>query len=87
MEEWLKNIALYAVIGLIAGFIAARVMKLRGNPLYYMLLGVAGAILGGALFTVLGVLLDFVFKLLMAVVGAIILIMLWRGWQSNKRFR
>lgn len=87
MEEWIKNIVWYAVIGLIAGFFAARVMKLRGNPLYYMLLGVAGAILGGVLYQILGTILSFMFNLIVATVGAIILIMLWRGWQSKKRWR
>ena len=85
--EWLQSIAWYAVIGLVAGFIAARVMKLRGNPIYYMLLGVAGAIIGGVLYQILGTILSFVFNLVVATVGAIILIMLWRGWQSKKRLR
>jgi uncharacterized membrane protein YeaQ/YmgE (transglycosylase-associated protein family) len=85
--EWLQSIAWYAVIGLIAGFIAARVMKLRGNPLYYMLLGVAGAVIGGVLYQILGTILSFMFNLIVATVGAIILIMLWRGWQTKKRLR
>ena len=85
--EWLQSIAWYAVIGLVAGFIAARVMKLRGNPIYYMLLGVAGAIIGGVLYQILGTILSFVFNLVVATIGAIILIMLWRGWQSKKRLR
>lgn len=85
MEEWIKNLVWYAVIGLCAGFIAARVMKLRGNPLYYMLLGVAGAIIGGVLYQILGSILSFMFNLVVATVGAIILIMLWRSWQANKR--
>jgi uncharacterized membrane protein YeaQ/YmgE (transglycosylase-associated protein family) len=87
MEEWIKNIVLYAIIGLIAGFIAARVMKLRGNPLYYMLLGVAGAIIGGVLWAILGSILSFMFNLLVATVGAIILILLWRGYQAKKRWQ
>ncbi len=87
MEEWIKSLVWYAVIGLIAGFIAARVMKLRGNPLYYMLLGVAGAIIGGVLFQILGSILSFMFNLVVATVGAIILILLWRGYQSKKRWR
>ncbi len=85
--EWLQSIAWYAVIGLAAGFIAARVMKLRGNPIYYMLLGVAGAVIGGVLFQILGGILKFVFNLLVATVGAIILIGLWRGWQAKKRWQ
>jgi len=87
MEEWIKSIAWYAVIGLVAGFIAARVMKLRGNPFYYMLLGVAGAVIGGVLYQILGSILSFMFNLIVATVGAIILIMIWRGWQSKKRLR
>lgn len=86
MEEWLKSIVWYAVIGLIAGFIAARVMKLRGNALYYMLLGVAGAIIGGVLFQILGSILSFMFNLVVATIGAIILILLWRGYQSKNRW-
>ncbi len=87
MEVWLIPIAWYAGIGLVAGYLASRLMNQRGNPVYYMLLGVAGALIGGVLWTILGSILSFMFNLLVATVGAIILIMLWRGWQSKKRLR
>ena len=87
MEVWLIPIAWYAAIGLVAGYLASRLMKQRGNPVYYMLLGVAGALIGGILWTILGSILSFMFNLLVATIGAIILILLWRGWQSKKRFR
>ena len=53
MEDWIIRIAWYAVIGLVAGYLASRLMNQRGNPVYYMLLGVAGALIGGVLWTIL----------------------------------
>ncbi len=85
MEDWIIRIAWYAAIGLVAGYLASRLMNQRGNPLYYMLLGVAGALIGGVLWAILGSLLSFVFNLIVATIGAVILILLWRGWQSQKR--
>jgi uncharacterized membrane protein YeaQ/YmgE (transglycosylase-associated protein family) len=87
MEDWIIRIAWYAAIGLIAGYLASRLMKQRGNPVYYMLLGVAGALIGGVLWTILGSILSFMFNLVVATVGAIILILIWRGYQSKKRWR
>ncbi|MGC4005998.1 MAG: GlsB/YeaQ/YmgE family stress response membrane protein [Pirellulales bacterium] len=84
--EWLAAIGWYVLIGLAAGYIAGRLMKSRGNPFYYMALGVAGALLGGILYKILLRVFEFGLELLVAVIGAVILIAAVRAWQRG-RFR
>lgn len=67
----------WILVGLIAGWLAARVMKTSGGLLLDMLIGMAGAILGGWLFNTfpLGHLLG---SILTAFVGSVLLLWLVR---------
>jgi uncharacterized membrane protein YeaQ/YmgE (transglycosylase-associated protein family) len=70
----------FLVIGLIAGWLAGKIMKGSGYGLVGdLVLGVVGAIVGGYLFGVLGIATySLIGSLVTALVGAIVLIFLIR---------
>jgi uncharacterized membrane protein YeaQ/YmgE (transglycosylase-associated protein family) len=71
----------WLVLGLIAGFIASKVVNKTGQGLIVdILLGIAGAFVGGFLFTSLGhhgVDGFNLYSMFVAVIGAIVLLMLY----------
>jgi uncharacterized membrane protein YeaQ/YmgE (transglycosylase-associated protein family) len=69
------------VVGLIAGWLAHRVLGDRGGVLSNLALGLVGAIVGGVLFTYLSPALrpGFFASLVTASVGAIIFLAVWRA--------
>ena len=77
----MNNVLWYIVIGISAGYIAGRLMKIKGFGLFAnLLVGLAGAILGGWLFSVVNfsfgnILLG---SLITAVLGAVFLLYLIR---------
>ena len=70
----------FLLIGIAAGWIASMVMKSgRSSILQYMVIGVIGALLGGWLFSILGLgASGLLGSLIVATVGAIVLIALLR---------
>jgi uncharacterized membrane protein YeaQ/YmgE (transglycosylase-associated protein family) len=70
------------LVGLIAGLVASRVMKAKTNIWMDILLGIAGAILGGwitSLFTGVNLVSGFnLTSILVAIVGSIVVIFLYR---------
>ena len=70
----------FLLIGIAAGWIASMVMKSgRSSILQYMVIGVIGALLGGWLFSLLGLgASGLLGSLIVATVGAIVLIALLR---------
>ncbi len=66
----------FLVIGAVAGWLAGLVMKSRGSGLIFnMMLGIVGAVIGGWVFSFLGVSADgFTGSLVTAVVGACLLL-------------
>ncbi len=81
----------WIVVGLVAGFLASQVMKGRGSGLLGdLVLGVVGALLGGFLASVLLKMPDAVnginvTSILVAFVGAVILIALLRAISGRRR--
>ena len=81
----------WIVVGLVAGFLASSVMKGRGSGLIGdLVLGVVGALLGGFLASVLLKIPDAVnginvTSILVAFVGAVILIALLRAISGRRR--
>jgi len=73
----------WIVLGLIAGYIASTVMNERGEGLSFdITLGIVGAVLGGWLFNAFGVtgVTGFnTWSLLVAVVGAVVLLWAWHA--------
>lgn len=68
------------IIGAAAGFLATRFMKIEANIITTVVIGIAGALVGGlilrGLLTVMGWLAGFVG----AVLGAMVLIWLWQTY-------
>ena len=70
------NFLYFAIIGIIAGWLAGQIMKGRGFGLIgNLFVGILGAILGGWLFGALGLSASgFIGSIIMAVVGACVLL-------------
>ena len=81
----------WIVVGLVAGFLASQVMKGRGSGLLGdLVLGVVGALLGGFLASVLLKMPNAVnginvMSILVAFIGAVILIALLRAVSGRRR--
>jgi uncharacterized membrane protein YeaQ/YmgE (transglycosylase-associated protein family) len=81
----------WLLFGLIAGFIASKVVNDRGEGcLLNIALGVVGAFVGGALFAVLGYPVWFHFSLgsmVVAILGAVVVLFLWHAATGNRTLR
>jgi uncharacterized membrane protein YeaQ/YmgE (transglycosylase-associated protein family) len=69
------------VIGILAGFIASKLVSGSGKGLLIdLILGIVGSVLGGWIFTLLGLgAYGLIGQLIMAVVGAVILLLIIRA--------
>ena len=76
----LQSLVLFLVIGLVAGWLASRIMRGGGFGLVGdLIVGVIGAFLGGWLFSLLGISLGGILgALVTALIGAIVLLYLLR---------
>jgi uncharacterized membrane protein YeaQ/YmgE (transglycosylase-associated protein family) len=77
------SIIAWLILGLIAGFIASKIVNKQGEGLLMnIVLGVVGALLGGWLFRLFGMSgvtgLNF-YSLLVAVLGAVVLLFVYHG--------
>lgn len=82
------NLLLWVILGLVAGWLASLVMKTNASqgPLMDIILGVVGAIVGGfimSLFGFSGATGLNIYSLLVATLGAIILIALGRAMNKT----
>ena len=79
----IMSVIAWIVLGLIAGFIASKLVNNRGEGLPFdILLGIVGAVIGGWLFNAVGAtgVTGFnVWSLLVAVVGAVVLLVVWHA--------
>ena len=75
-----QNLIVFLAIGLVAGFLAGKIMKGKGfGVLGDLVLGVIGALVGGWLFGLLGIAGGGIFGLLAAaLVGALVVLYLLR---------
>jgi uncharacterized membrane protein YeaQ/YmgE (transglycosylase-associated protein family) len=73
----MMNIVWFLIVGLVAGWLAGRVVRGRGFGLLgNLIIGVIGAFIGGYLFTLLGFATQgLIASIIVAFVGAIILIL------------
>jgi uncharacterized membrane protein YeaQ/YmgE (transglycosylase-associated protein family) len=69
------------LIGILAGWLAGQIVKGRGMGVWIdLLVGIVGSVLGGWIFTLLGLgAYGLVGQLVMAVVGAVVLLLLVRA--------
>jgi uncharacterized membrane protein YeaQ/YmgE (transglycosylase-associated protein family) len=75
------NMLIYILVGLIAGFLASRVVTGKGRGWFWdIVIGVLGAIFGGWLAGLLNISIGFgIFgQIVIAFVGALILLLIWR---------
>src|SRR5262249_17386222 len=80
MISTLISLLYFLLIGILAGFFASAIMKAgRGSALRYLVIGAIGALLGGFLFRLVGLAAyGLLGELIMATVGAVILLFLLR---------
>jgi uncharacterized membrane protein YeaQ/YmgE (transglycosylase-associated protein family) len=71
----------WIVIGLIAGWLAARITESQGGLLRNLAVGLIGSIVGGFLARKLGIAVapDFWGELITAVIGAVIFLFIWQA--------
>jgi uncharacterized membrane protein YeaQ/YmgE (transglycosylase-associated protein family) len=75
----------FLIIGLIAGWIAEKVMSRSHGLLTNLIVGVVGAYLGAIIFSLLGLTADsFIGALVVATIGAIVLLAIV-GWIRGRR--
>lgn len=77
--------------GLITGFIASRLVNAQGQGcILNIVLGIVGAVVGGALFGFLGEPVFYHFSLksmLIAILGAIVVLLVWNAVTGKRTFR
>ena len=77
------SILAWIVLGLIAGFIAAKIVNTEGSGFFLdIVLGIVGAVVGGEIFTVLGgsrVTGFNLYSLVVSVIGAIVVLMIYHA--------
>ena len=79
----LENVVIYLVVGLIAGFLASRIVLGKGRGwLMDIVIGILGAVIGGWLAGQVRIAVnlgpDLLNKVIVAFVGAVILLLIWR---------
>jgi uncharacterized membrane protein YeaQ/YmgE (transglycosylase-associated protein family) len=75
--EWQRGLLGWIILGLIAGWLAGKIARGRGfGCIGDILLGLVGSVLGGWIFTKLGIVHDntFLYSLAVATVGAVLLV-------------
>ncbi len=76
-----KNIVIWCVIGIIAGWLASLVIG-GGGLIRYLLTGIIGAFVGGFLFSIAGININlgnvYVNQVVVAAVGAIVVVLIAR---------
>jgi uncharacterized membrane protein YeaQ/YmgE (transglycosylase-associated protein family) len=75
----------WIVIGLVAGWLAAKITHAPRGLLRNLIVGLVGSLLGGFLFSKLGVQVvpDFWGELITATIGAVVFLLLWQAiWQG-----
>jgi uncharacterized membrane protein YeaQ/YmgE (transglycosylase-associated protein family) len=79
------SVIAWIVIGLVAGWLAARITGARRGLLRNIAIGLIGSLLGGFLFTKLGVQVvpDFWGELITATIGAIVFLLIWQAIRSR----
>ena len=73
------SILMQVLVGLIAGYIASRIMKLKGGVVKYIAIGIVGSILGNILISLIGFYaIGFFANIIVSIAGACLLISISR---------
>ena len=84
----LENILIFILVGLIAGFLASRVVLGHGRGWFWdIIIGILGAVIGGWLAGLLGISIGFglLGKIIIAFAGAVILLLIWRALFGRRK--
>ena len=71
------------VVGAAAGFLATRIMDVQAGTVQTVLIGMAGAVIGGLVLRVVLAFMGLIGGLVGAVLGAVVLIWLWQKLQDG----
>ena len=77
----LENVAVFILVGLIAGFLASLVVTGHGRGWFWnLIIGILGAIFGGWLASLLHISIGYgiLGQIVIAFAGAVILLLIWR---------
>ena len=71
----------WIIVGLLAGWLAHAILGGRGGLFGNVAVGLIGAIVGGAILSRIGVMIqpDFLGNLISATIGAVIFLLIWRA--------
>ena len=72
------------IVGAAAGFLATRLMRIEADILTTMVIGIAGAVIGGLVLRFIAAAFGLVGGLVGAVLGAMLLIWLWQKFMANR---
>ena len=72
------------IIGTAAGFLATRLMRVEAGVVPTILIGIAGALIGGVLIRVILTVTGILGGLIGAVLGALLLLWLWQTYLDRK---
>jgi uncharacterized membrane protein YeaQ/YmgE (transglycosylase-associated protein family) len=72
------------IIGAAAGFIATRLMRIEADIITTIVIGMAGAVIGGLVLRTLLAVMGFGAGLVGAILGALLLIWLWQLYAGRK---
>ena len=72
------------IIGAAAGFLATRLMKIEANIITTVVIGMAGALIGGLVLRALATVMGFMAGFVGAVLGALVLIWVWQQWGKRR---
>ncbi len=79
------NLITLLLVGLIAGFLADKVIKNSFGLLGDMLIGVAGSFIGGWIFGMLGLEIDvFIGQIISAFIGAVLLLVIINSFKRRR---
>ncbi|WP_428483909.1 GlsB/YeaQ/YmgE family stress response membrane protein [Rhodopila sp.] len=85
------SIIAWLVLGLVAGFIASKVINQTGEGLLLdIVLGIVGAFVGGFLFSLVGAapVTGFnIYSLIVAIIGAIVVLVIYHGAFARRSLR
>ncbi|MEO8745329.1 MAG: GlsB/YeaQ/YmgE family stress response membrane protein [Candidatus Dormiibacterota bacterium] len=84
----MENVVVYIVVGLIAGFLASRIVTGKGKGWFWdIVIGILGAIIGSWLAGLVHISIGYgIFgEIVIAFVGAVILLLVWRILFGRKR--
>lgn len=77
-------ILMLVIVGAAAGFLATRMMKLETDVLTTVAIGIFGALVGGLILRALITMASWAAGFVGAVMGAMLLIWLWRMWSMRR---